>query len=81
MWAIASRVRVLAATFRVPAAVALWLLGTLPFLTRQIIGGTSKDVEHYMLTANAFLAGARIYTDVPFEYPPYALGWFIGPAA
>ena len=81
MWAMTPRVRELASTFRVPAAITLWLLGTLPFLARQVIGGTSKDVEHYMLTANAFLAGARIYTDVPFEYPPYALAWFIGPAA
>ena len=60
--------------------VALWSLGTLPFLTRLFIAGTSRDVEHYMLSANAVLDGQRIYVDVPFEYPPYALAWFAGPA-
>lgn len=81
MWPFTPRVRGLASTFRVPAAVALWLLGTLPFLTRLGNWRTSQDLEHYMATAHAALAGARIYTDVPFEYPPYALAWFIGPAA
>ena len=33
-----------------------------------------------MLSANALLGGQRIYVDVPFEYPPYALAWFAGPA-
>ncbi len=32
-----------------------------------------------MLPANALLDGQRIYVDVPFEYPPYALAWFAGP--
>ncbi len=31
--------------------------------------------------ATGVLGGARIYTDVFFEYPPYALVWFLGPAA
>ena len=60
--------------------VALWLLGTLPFLTRLFWGGTSRDLEHYMLSANAVLDGQRIYVDVPFEYPPYVLAWLAGPA-
>ena len=55
---------------RIPLGVALWLLGTLPFLTRLVGGSTSHDVEHYMLSANALLDGQRIYVDVPFEYPP-----------
>ena len=33
-----------------------------------------------MLPANALLDGQRIYVDVPFEYPPYTLAWFAGPA-
>ena len=60
--------------------MALWSLGTLPFLTRLFWGRTSRDLEHYMLSANALLDGQRIYVDVPFEYPPYALGWLAGPA-
>ena len=60
--------------------VALWSLGTLPFLTRLFRGRTSRDLEHYMLSANALLDGQRIYVDVPFEYPPYVLAWLAGPA-
>ena len=65
---------------RMSLGVALWSLGTLPFLTRLFRGRTSHDLEHYMLSANALLAGQRMYVDVPFEYPPYVLGWFAGPA-
>jgi hypothetical protein len=60
--------------------VALWLFGTLPFLTRLFRGRTSRDLEHYMLSANAMLDGQRMYVDVPFEYPPYVLAWLAGPA-
>jgi len=60
--------------------VALWLLGTVPFLTRLFTGRTSRDLEHYVVSANALLDGQRIYVDVPFEYPPYALAWLAGPA-
>ncbi len=60
--------------------MALWSLGTLPFLTRLFWGRTSRDLEHYLLSANALLDGQRIYVDVPFEYPPYALAWLAGPA-
>jgi hypothetical protein len=60
--------------------VALWSLGTFPFLTRLFTGRTSRDLEHYVVSANALLDGQRIYVDVPFEYPPYALAWLAGPA-
>ena len=60
--------------------MALWSLGTVPFLSRLFMGQTSRDLEHYMLSANALLDGQRIYVDVPFEYPPYALAWLAGPA-
>ena len=60
--------------------MALWSIGTLPFLTRLFAGRTSRELEHYMLVANALLAGQRIYVDVPFEYPPYVLPWLAGPA-
>src|SRR6478735_1373236 len=65
---------------RMSLGVALWSLGTLPFLTRLFGGSTSHDLEHYMLSANALLGGQRIYVDVPFEYPPYVLPWLAGPA-
>jgi len=61
-------------------AVALWALGTLPFLSRLFRGQSSRDLEHYVSSANALLDGQRMYVDVPFEYPPYALAWLAGPA-
>lgn len=68
-------------TSRVLIGVSAWLVGTVPFLVQLISGRTSRDVEHYLASAQAFLSGAGIYTSVPFEYPPYALAWFVGPAA
>ena len=61
--------------------VLLWAVFTLPFLSRLVIGRTSHDVELFWVGGTALLQGARIYTDVVFEYPPYALLWFVGPAA
>lgn len=66
---------------RVLIGVSAWLVGTLPFLVQLVSGRTSRDVEHYLASARAVLEGAGIYTNVPFEYPPYALAWFVGPAA
>ena len=60
--------------------MALWALGTLPFLTRLFRGRTSVDVQHLMLSANALLDGKGIYVDVPFAYPPYVFAWLAGPA-
>ena len=65
---------------RITFGVGLWLVGTLPFLTRLGRGWTSWDVGHYFASARAFLSDAGIYDAVPFEYPPYALAWFAGPA-
>ena len=62
-------------------AVSVWLAGTLPFLTRLAVGRTSRDVEHYFESARAALSGAGLYTSQPFEYPAYAVLWFLGPAA
>ncbi|MCP3144665.1 glycosyltransferase 87 family protein [Pyxidicoccus xibeiensis] len=39
-----------------------------------------KDLELYFNTARSFLAGATPNQDFRFEYPPYALLWFV-PAA
>ena len=66
---------------RVFIGVSAWLVGTLPFLVQLVSGRTSRDVEHYLASARAALEGAGIYTSVTFEYPPYALAWFLGPAA
>ena len=66
---------------RVVWFAALWSVFTLPFLSRLVIGRTSNDVELFWVGCTALLEGARIYTDVVFEYPPYALLWFVGPAA
>jgi hypothetical protein len=65
---------------RLSLGVALWCLGTLPFLSRLFRGRTSGDLERYMLSANALLDGQRIYVDVRFDYPPYVLAWLAGPA-
>jgi hypothetical protein len=62
-------------------AIALWFIGTLPFLSRLTTGRTSESLTIYLANARAALDGARVYADVPFEYPPYALAWFLGPAA
>ena len=64
---------------RLSLGVALWSIGTLPFLSRLFRGRTSGELERYMLSANALLDGQRIYVDVPFDYPPYVLAWFAGP--
>ena len=53
--------------------VALWVLATVPFLTRLAIGRTSYDIELYWTGGSAVLQGAKLYTDVVFAYPPYAL--------
>lgn len=65
---------------RVLIGVSAWLIGTLPFLVQLVSGRTLKDMEHYLASARAVLDGAGIYTTVPFEYPPYALAWFVLPA-
>jgi hypothetical protein len=65
---------------RLSLGVALWSVGTVPFLTRLFRGRTSRELEHYLQLANALLDGQRIYVDVPLEYPPYMLVWLAGPA-
>src|SRR5262245_16744791 len=66
---------------RITLGVTVWLLATLPFLTRLQTGWTSWDLGHYFTCTRAFLDGSGIYAAVPFEYPPYALAWFAGPAS
>lgn len=65
---------------RVVAAI-LWLFGTLPFLSRLHAARAALDLAVYYAGAEAVSHGVRVYREVPFEYPPYALLWFLAPYA
>ncbi len=65
---------------RTAAAGLLLALATLPVLSRQFIGKTQSDLAVYMNGVDALLQG-RLYVDHVFEYPPYALIWFLAPYA
>ncbi len=63
-------------------SLAGWLLlavTTLPVLSRQLIGQTGGDVRIYFRVADAFFQGGRVYREVAFEYPVYALLWCLPP--
>lgn len=62
------------------AAGLLLAVATLPVLTRQYIGKTQSDIQIYMDAVDALLQG-RLYDTHVFEYPPYALIWFLAPYA
>ena len=62
------------------AAALLLAVATLPVLTRQYIGKTQSDIQVYMNAVDALLQG-RLYDGHVFEYPPYALIWFLAPYA
>ena len=63
---------------RTAAAVLLLAVATLPVLSRQYLGVTARDLTTYMHAVDGLLHG-RLYTDAAFEYPPYALIWFLPP--
>jgi len=65
---------------RTAAAVLLLAVSTLPLLSRQYIGKTQSDLSVYMHGIEALLQG-RLYDGHIFEYPPYALIWFLAPYA
>jgi hypothetical protein len=65
---------------RIVIGVAVWLVTTVPFLWRLVGWSTSGETVYYLQWANRVLDGEAIYSSVPFEYPPYALAWFLGPA-
>jgi hypothetical protein len=67
-------------TTRILIGVSAWLVGTLPFLVQLVSGRTTNSIELYLAAARAVLDGTGIYTTVLFEYPPYALAWFVTPA-
>lgn len=65
---------------RTAAAALLLAIATLPVLTRQYIGKTQSDLSVYMAGVEALLQG-RLYDGHVFEYPPYAVIWFLAPYA
>jgi uncharacterized membrane protein len=65
---------------RTAAAALLLAVATLPVLSRQNIGKTQGDLSVYMSGVDALLQG-RLYDGHVFEYPPYALIWFLVPHA
>lgn len=66
---------------RLIAAAALWAVATLPVLSRLAIGRAAGDLTVFQSGAEALLHGPRVYREVAFEYPPYALLWFLPPHA
>lgn len=64
---------------RAVVASALGLAATLPVLSRLAIGRPADDLKVFMNGAEALLHGPLVYRDVVFEYPPYALLWFVVP--
>ena len=57
----------------------LLLVATLPVLIRLTIGRPADDLKVFMNAAEALLRGPLLYRDFVFEYPPYALLWFVVP--
>ena len=64
---------------RLIVASTLWAMATLPVLSRLAIGRAAGDLTVFQSGAEALLHGPLVYRDVVFEYPPYALLWFLPP--
>lgn len=58
----------------------LLVVSALPFLA-TVLSRTLGDVAVYLKAARMFHEGGGLYERVPFEYPPYALLWFLLPPA
>jgi hypothetical protein len=65
---------------RLIVASVLWAVATLPVLSRLAIGRAAGDLTVFLSGVEALLHGPLVYRDVAFEYPPYALLWFLPPA-
>ena len=65
---------------RTAAAVLLLAVATLPVLSRQYLGRTAGEIPIFMNAVDALRQG-RLYSEAVFEYPPYALIWFLAPDA
>lgn len=61
-------------------AVILLAAAMLAALSRISLGGTAGDISVFRNGAEALLQGL-VYRDGAFEYPPYALAWFLFPHA
>ena len=58
----------------------LWILATIPVLSRQTVGAAQFDLIVFMGGVDALLQGG-VYRDAAFEYPLYSLLWFLVPRA
>ena len=65
---------------RMVVAVTLLAAATLPMLTRLGLGRTAGEMSVFRNGVEALLQGF-VYRDGAFEYPPYALAWFLLPHA
>jgi hypothetical protein len=65
---------------RTGSALLLLAVATLPVLSRQYLGRTAGEIPIFMNAVDALWQG-RLYRDAVFEYPPYALIWFLAPHA
>ena len=65
---------------RIAATATLFAVATLPVLSRQYLGRTGAEIPIFMRGVEAFLQG-KLYDEHVFEYPPYALLWFLAPYA
>ncbi len=65
---------------RLASAAALLAVATLPVLSRQYLGRTGAELPIFQRGVEALLQG-RLYDAHAFEYPPYALLWFLAPYA
>lgn len=65
---------------RTAAAAFLLVIATLPVLSRLYLGRTAGEIPVFMRGVEMLLQG-RLYESHVFEYPPYALLWFLAPYA
>ena len=63
------------------AAAGLWVVAAVPVLGRLLPGRTANDLRVFMDGVDALVRGPLLYRDFVFEYPPYALLWFVVPRA
>jgi hypothetical protein len=81
IWSTSARLwSTLSPAARTSAAAFLLAIATLPLLSRQYLGRTAGEIPIFMGGVEALLQG-HLYTDHVFEYPPYALIWFLAPYA
>jgi hypothetical protein len=81
IWSTSARIwSTLSPAARTSAAALLLAVATLPLLSRQYLGRTAGEIPIFMGGVEALLQG-QLYTDHVFEYPPYALIWFLAPYA